>query len=194
MIPKWGEYTQPAQVWTAIPGFFDYEEIYADIASWARDGAVLVEVGSFLGRSACWLGERLQGLGKKVTLLCVDEWPSTYQWGPDLATKIEAPFETFVANVRQSGLLDIIIPIRAKSVRAASFVKNDLDFVWIDAGHEYKDVQEDLNAWLPKVSPAGVIAGHDYDFPGVKQAVDEKFPEGIAVRGRSWVYGGRNRI
>lgn len=192
MIPCWGSYTQPAQVWTAIPGFFDFEEVYSRVADWARDGDVFVEIGSLLGRSACWLGERLLGLKKDVQLICVDEWPAVYQWGPQQETQIEAPFETFYANVRQSGLQQVIVPIRAKSVRAARLVRNDLAFVFIDAGHEYEDVRADIDAWLPKVKRSGIIAGHDYDFPGVAKAVDERFSGGVLKVGRCWVCPGVN--
>ena len=70
-------------------------------------------------------------------------------------------------------------PIRSPSVEAASrFEDNTLDFVFIDASHEYEDVKNDINAWLPKVKNGGILAGHDYYlgddyFPGVKKAVDE---------------------
>lgn len=57
-----------------------------------------------------------------------------------------------------------------------------LDFVYIDARHDYESVMEDLNAWQSKVRPGGVLAGHDYidghfsaGVFGVKRAVDEFF-------------------
>ena len=64
-----------------------------------------------------------------------------------------------------------------------------LDFVYIDARHDYESVMEDLNAWHPKVRPGGVLAGHDYidghfsaGIFGVKRAVDEFFgARGVSV-------------
>ena len=52
------------------------------------------------------------------------------------------------------------------------------DFVYIDAGHSYEDVKEDLNAWWHAVRVGGVLCGHDYQFQwesmaGVVRAVDE---------------------
>lgn len=188
MIERWSEYTHPELVWKSIPGFFDFSDIYNDIAQWSKDGYTLVEVGCLLGRSACYLGERLQALKKNVTVLCVDEWPSTYLWGPEKKTPIEAPFETFYANVRQSGLLKTIVPIRASSVWASKFIKNNLDFVFIDADHDYENCRDDIAAWLPKVRKGGIIAGHDYDgtFPGVVRAVDGAFNKKAVIRNRSW--------
>lgn len=72
---------------------------------------------------------------------------------------------------------------RLTSVEAAGRVADgSVDFVYIDARHDYASVLEDLEAWFPKLRPGGIIAGHDYvdgsfrsaDF-GVKSAVDEFF-------------------
>jgi FkbM family methyltransferase len=66
---------------------------------------------------------------------------------------------------------------------------HSLDFVYIDARHDYDSVMEDLEAWFEKVRPGGVIAGHDYldaecaagSFQ-VKMAVDRFFADrGLAV-------------
>jgi hypothetical protein len=72
---------------------------------------------------------------------------------------------------------------RTTSIEAAARISDaSLDFVYIDARHDYGSVLEDLNAWFPKVRPGGVIAGHDYldgrldeGLYGVKSAVDEFF-------------------
>lgn len=55
-----------------------------------------------------------------------------------------------------------------------------LDFVYLDARHDYASVKEDIALWYPKVRPGGVLAGHDYlegkigdTIFGVKPAVDE---------------------
>jgi hypothetical protein len=56
-----------------------------------------------------------------------------------------------------------------------------LDFVYLDARHDYASVVEDIGLWYPKVKPGGVLSGHDYmeqekigdTLFGVKRAVDE---------------------
>lgn len=67
-----------------------------------------------------------------------------------------------------------------------SIEDNSLDFVYIDARHDYDSIKEDIRLWEPKVKQGGIIAGHDYidgrriikghitQF-GVKKAVDEFF-------------------
>lgn len=182
------QYVDPHPVWECVPGFFDFQAVYQGFVNRAKDGECLVEVGCYLGRSACYLGNLIKQSGKKVTLICVDTWPSTYQH-PD-GYKIEAPYETFYANVRQSFLTDIIIPVRAKSIVAANFIKNNLRCVFIDAEHSYEECRADIKAWLPKVIPGGLLAGHDYNdsFPGVIKAVNEAFPTEKRFNGNCWLH------
>ena len=42
------------------------------------------------------------------------------------------------------------------------FPDNSLDFVYIDANHEWPFVTQDIYYWSKKVRPGGVLAGHDY--------------------------------
>lgn len=64
---------------------------------------------------------------------------------------------------------------QSESISASQNFKNgDLDFIYIDACHDYPEVKKDLEAWWPKLRSGGIFAGHDYPkAPGVKQAVDE---------------------
>lgn len=61
------------------------------------------------------------------------------------------------------------------------FADGSLDFVYIDAAHDYDSVMEDLTLWSKKVRKGGIVAGDDFvdphgkDYPkdiyDVKQAV-----------------------
>ena len=77
------------------------------------------------------------------------------------------------------------------SVEAAERLKDGaLDYVFIDACHNYEPVKADIEAWYPKVRSGGIVAGHDFSvhFEGVKQSVRERFGEdGFSVaRGKVW--------
>jgi hypothetical protein len=79
---------------------------------------------------------------------------------------------------------DRAVLIRDLSTSAATlFLDHSLDFVYLDAAHDYKNVKLDLESWNNKVKAGGILSGHDYlnstfkenghtEF-GVKQAVDE---------------------
>lgn len=61
---------------------------------------------------------------------------------------------------------------------ATTFRAHTLDFIFIDAGHSYEAVRDDIAAWRHTVLPGGAILGHDYGhpkYPGVAQAADEAF-------------------
>ena len=69
---------------------------------------------------------------------------------------------------------------RDYSVNAAlSFTDLSLDFVYLDARHDYRSVAMDVRVWWPKVKRGGILAGHDYknsfvrkNLVEVKTAVD----------------------
>lgn len=57
------------------------------------------------------------------------------------------------------------------SAAAAAHVPDgSLDFVYLDARHDFAGVVADIHAWWPKVKVGGLFAGHDF--------VDGEFPEG----------------
>jgi Methyltransferase domain/galactosyl transferase GMA12/MNN10 family/Glycosyl transferase family 2 len=68
-----------------------------------------------------------------------------------------------------------------------------LDFVYLDARHDYDTVKLELDAWYDKLRPGGVFAGHDYldgHIPegifGVRSAVNEFFAKlGLEVHATS---------
>tara|TARA_B100000683_G_C12454558_1_gene541524 strand:+ start:588 stop:1133 length:546 start_codon:yes stop_codon:yes gene_type:complete len=62
-----------------------------------------------------------------------------------------------------------------------------LDFVFIDAGHEYEDVKEDIACWYPKIKNGGYMLGHDINQAQVKKAVNETF-------GLNWKLAKRQKI
>lgn len=71
--------------------------------------------------------------------------------------------------------------MKGRSIDVAKTIPDkSLDWVYIDAEHDYKNVKADINAWFPKVRKGGIVSGHDYlkyhvhDYEfGVIEAVDE---------------------
>jgi hypothetical protein len=174
-----------------VPGWFDFADIYDHIIARARDGAVFVEVGAYLGRSSLYLASRIQQSGKKIRVYVVDLWdgwlyddyPESFPEEPDgeRGPQWQDVFWRFIRNVRRAEVEDVIYPLKMPSEHAASlFEDGTLDFVFLDADHTYEAVRRDLEAWFPKVKRRGILGGHDYlhaDFPGVRRAADEIFME-----------------
>jgi len=53
--------------------------------------------------------------------------------------------------------------VRKTSMEAAKdFEDESLDFVYIDANHEFRYIAEDISEWTKKVRIGGTVSGHDY--------------------------------
>ena len=46
---------------------------------------------------------------------------------------------------------------------AKDFEKESIDFIYIDARHDYCGVMEDIEHYWPILKPGGIMAGHDYN-------------------------------
>jgi len=73
--------------------------------------------------------------------------------------------------------------IRKTSVEAApDFEDGCLDFVFIDAFHDYENCSNDISFWHHRVREGGYVMGHDWDHglhPGVQQAVVEHYGDKV---------------
>ena len=53
--------------------------------------------------------------------------------------------------------------IEKYSDKAADDVPNNMDFIYVDGGHDYDCVKKDIELYYPKVKKGGVFGGHDFD-------------------------------
>lgn len=63
--------------------------------------------------------------------------------------------------------------LRMLSTEAAKKIKDQsLDYIYIDARHDYCGVKEDMEAYYPKLRPGGILAGHDFLYSSEVPAQD----------------------
>ncbi len=161
----------------SIHGWFDYEDLYSKVYEDLGDTAHIAEVGCWLGRSACFMGELIKNGGKQVRFDCIDLWrhPRT-EWSDALIKgNKENQTADFVSNLDIAGVLETVNVIQLSSLEAVNvYADQSLDFIFIDNDHSEEHVFEELNAWWPKLKKGGTLAGHDYSeehWPGVVNAV-----------------------
>jgi predicted O-methyltransferase YrrM len=164
-----------------IDGFLHELEGYALLrlaASGPGVGAI-VEIGSYLGKSTCWLASGSKStLREKVT--AVDHFKGSPEHqkggGAESAVLINegTTFEQFKKNVRDMGLDDYVEPIVAPSAEAVKGWDRPIRLLFIDGDHSYESTKRDFNSWSPFVIPGCPIAFHDVEVSeGVTQVYRE---------------------
>ncbi len=169
-----------------IKGFLDPMEGYT-LALFAAHGpgqGEIVEIGSFMGKSTCWLAK-----GSKVTerekVTAVDHFRGSPEhkkgqpWEEEALLQDGSLLPTFMKNITAAGLADHITPIEARSRAAAASWSKPIRLLFIDGDHSYEASKKDFEAWSPHVVPKGLIAFHDIPvWPGVTQYFDELMAQG----------------
>lgn len=167
--------------------WFTYPSLYTRMVDRFSDGSIFVEVGSWKGKSSSYMAVEIANSNKKIEFYCVDTWKGSVEHQPGgifYTQDLDKLFDVFTENMKP--VKDYYKPIRMSSIEASkTFEDGSLDFVFIDASHEYEDVKNDINAWLPKVKKGGVLSGHDYGY--VRRAVDESI-KANPIEGDCWFY------
>jgi predicted O-methyltransferase YrrM/2-polyprenyl-3-methyl-5-hydroxy-6-metoxy-1,4-benzoquinol methylase len=167
--------------------WFTFPNLYADMVAKGTNGSHFVEIGSWKGKSAAFMAVEIANSGKNIRFDCVDPWPDQPENPQEYFETFPDLYKTFLDNV--APVRDYINPIRKLSDEAvALYEDNSLDFVFIDGNHDYEFVKKDILNYLPKVKPGGILAGHDWQLPGVVQAVTETLGREVTETCNCWVY------
>lgn len=126
---------------------FDLAVLFAELG-YKRGAEVGVREGIY--------SEILCKANPNLELLCIDPWEPTFKYTPRKTRRLYqetvdrmAPFN---AELIKGYSLEVVKDIPDKS----------LDFVYIDALHEFDPVIQDIIQWVPKVVSGGIVAGHDF--------------------------------
>ena len=132
-------------------------------------GAPLLEVGTYCGKSAIWLGAAAREIG--TVLFTVDhhrgseENQAGWEWHDeslvDPATGILDTMSEFRRTVRAAGLDDVVIAVVGESATVAKWWTTTVALCFIDGGHGIEPARADYEGWTPKVALGGTLAIHD---------------------------------
>lgn len=131
-------------------------------------GSILLEIGSYLGASSCFLAagtSEIRGGGGKV--YCVDTWQNE--------AMTEGKRDTWTAFQKNTfRYRTIIVSHRGQSVDVAKNFHEKIDLLFIDGNHSYEGCRLDVESWLPHLKPNGLVIMHDYGWAeGVRKVVHE---------------------
>jgi predicted O-methyltransferase YrrM len=152
------------------------------LAQQASNFKSIVEIGSWLGCTARAMADNTAGI-----VYCVDTCDGRSMEEKNLIGKPpDWPFQEFYRNTKDT---KNIVRIISTSVHAALMLKNlrfKFDMIFIDASHDYESVKHDILAWKPLLQEGGLLCGHDRQWDGVKQAIEELCPGHRVAVGAIW--------
>jgi len=135
-----------------------------------RPGLIGAEIGVYEGKNARYY---LKELDIKRMFL-IDPYMEYENYVPTtLGLKANLERAEKVAHAALGEYAHKIVWIKKKATKAEEAITDgSLDFVYIDGNHSFKSVTEDIMLYYPKLKKGGLLAGHDYDYLDVKNAVD----------------------
>lgn len=103
-----------------------------------------------------------QWKGKKYYM--IDPWANqseeVYRERQDTPERYEQMYQDALALSKEDERVTVLKMLSADA--AKEFKNGQLDCVYIDGNHAYKNVMEDMDAYWPKIKIGGIMGGHDY--------------------------------
>jgi predicted O-methyltransferase YrrM len=139
-------------------------------AAWAMaPHGVILEVGTYCGKSATWLGAAARDRSGQVVTVDHHRGSEENQAGwehhdpslVDPATGLMDTLPYFRRTMHAAGLEDVVTAIVGRSVTVAAMWSTPLAMLFIDGGHAEEHAQNDYTGWAKFVVPQGVLAIHD---------------------------------
>jgi predicted O-methyltransferase YrrM len=139
--------------------------LYDLIIKHVRPTHTVVELGSFAGVSSELFAIHCE------TLYCIDRWEPYWEIKQtERMQTAEQRFDNMTKNYTN------IVKMKSDSLDAVkNFEDESIDLIYIDSDHSSAQVDKEIRAWMPKVKPTGLIAGHDINMPTVFKVVMHYF-------------------
>ncbi|WP_040320336.1 class I SAM-dependent methyltransferase [Aeromicrobium marinum] len=156
----------------SVKGFLPDDEadaLRSAAATHLTPGGVMVEIGTYCGKSTIHLGHVAREAG--ATLVTVDHHRGSEEnqvgWeyhDAELVDPETGVFDTlprFRRAMLDAGLEDVVVPVVARSTTVAAFWRTPVDVVFVDGGHTDEHAGNDYAGWSPWVRPGGALLIHD---------------------------------
>jgi MMP 1-O-methyltransferase len=129
----------------------------------------VLEVGTYCGKSAVYLGAAARAVGGVVFTVDHHRGSEENQAGwehhdPSLVDRRTGRMDTLPAfrrTIEDAGLEDVVIAVVGESATVAGQWRTPLSLLFIDGGHGVQPAHADYAGWAPWVMSAGLLAIHD---------------------------------
>lgn len=134
-----------------------------DLLGWWRPRGRIVDLGVHWGCSTFAFAQASKDHGLPVEIVGVDTFV-----GDEHSGRYGEEVFGFVTRCARVKYSDVRIRIERRTFREAlpTVADGSADIIHIDGCHEYGQVREDLESWLPKLVPHGLILLHDISTAG----------------------------
>jgi MMP 1-O-methyltransferase len=155
----------------AAKGFMPVPEglaLYETALEYGTRGPIL-EVGTYCGKSAIYLGAAARTVGSTVVTVDHHHGSEENQAGweyhdPSLVDPTTGRMDTlpvFRRTIAAAGLEDHVVAVVGESSTVAALWGRPLAMVFIDGGHAEDLAQADYDGWALHVMPGGALVFHD---------------------------------
>ena len=154
-----------------IKGFMDPEEGRAlfEIALEASRRGPVLEIGSYCGKSAVYLGSACRENG--AALFSIDHHRGSEEQQPgeayfdpalfDFKNFCMDTFPSFRRTLTLAGLEETVVPLVSRSKVVARNWATPLSLVFIDGGHAFETARSDYRCWAGHIVGGGYLLIHD---------------------------------
>ena len=172
----------------------DHAVALYDVAKGLPDcGPVLVEIGSWLGKSAVVLSRAISKK-KGAVLFCIDPFnahgdPSSAAHYRNVSQKMDVSLlEHFTQNIKRYGSYKHVKTLRGYSTDFSGNWDKPIDLLFIDGNHSYEAVKRDFLEWSPFIKPGGYLIMHDVSFdPNFRHQDPIKVAREFILDNSEWV-------
>lgn len=143
------------------------------LASIVPKDLTIVEIGSFKGRSTCFLGMGSK-YGNEAKVYGIDPWDKGLPYRDATRTYWDEENEKqFYVNIESLNLKNIVTGIKNFSLEEVKKWDKKIGLLHIDGDHTYEGVKNDYNAWKNFLVPNSIIAFHDANMPPIIKFIEE---------------------
>ncbi|MBR8834058.1 MAG: class I SAM-dependent methyltransferase [Stigonema ocellatum SAG 48.90 = DSM 106950] len=183
---KWLRVDLPQKLYLLRHGLIDDNKIFTHLSidekisihrilSTHKEKLICVEIGSFLGASACFI---CNAISQKSRLYCIDTWGNhamKHSEEDDDIVDERNTYPEFINNTQK--YRSKIVQLRGWSDKVFDELQSTeqyIDFLFIDGDHSYESVKKDWDLYSSLLKPGAIVAFHDTGWAeGVNRVIQE---------------------